>query len=115
MRLPSRVLDTALSGLRLVPAAVFLAAGVSKLADPASFAKALALYQLLPSGTEAAFGVALALVEVLAGSLLLVGAEVRVAGRTAQGLLVLFIVGRVDQPSSGIDHTMRLHRDGRTY
>lgn len=69
----NRLHDGGLLLARLVLGGTFLYASLDKVADPAAFARAIANYRLLPSGSEGFLAAILPWVEALAGGLLLLG------------------------------------------
>lgn len=76
---------------RLLPAGVFLFAAYDKVWDPANFAASMATYDLLPLWAINAASVSLAWLEMLVGTLLLIGLLTRAAALWACALLVFFI------------------------
>ena len=85
MRPPSRLLIM----FRIALAAVFLVAGVFKLADLEAFAVSIGNFGILPDGLVAAAALLLALAEVLAAVLLLLGKPLGLWLIT--GMLLLFM------------------------
>ncbi|MCA1990393.1 MAG: DoxX family membrane protein [Desulfarculus sp.] len=76
---------------RLITAGVFLFAAYDKVWDPANFAASMATYDLLPLWAINAASVSLAWLEMLVGTLLLIGLLTRAAALWACSLLVFFI------------------------
>ncbi len=76
---------------RLITAGVFLFAAYDKVWDPANFAASMATYDLLPLWAINAASVSLAWLEMLVGTLLLIGLLTRAAALWACALLVFFI------------------------
>ncbi|GAB2937321.1 DoxX family membrane protein [Micromonospora polyrhachis] len=80
---------------RLGLAAVWLAAGGSKVGDLAGSGRAVNAYQVMPYDLAMVVGAALPLVEIALGVLLLVGLATRLAAGISAALLVVFIAGIV--------------------
>src|ERR687886_641750 len=78
---------------RLVLAAVWLAAGLSKITDLDASVRAVRAYRILPEFAAQLAGAGLPAIEVLLGVLLLVGAGVRVCATVSAMLLAVYIVG----------------------
>ncbi len=78
---------------RLLLAAVFGAAGWSKVFDLAASGRAVNAYQLMPFATAKVVGAALPMIELLLAALLLAGLATRLAAAVAGGLLVVYIAG----------------------
>jgi uncharacterized membrane protein YphA (DoxX/SURF4 family) len=78
---------------RLGLAALFLAAGLLKVADPAENVRAVRAYEVLPEAVVPAVGYGLPFLEIGIGLLLLVGLAVRFAAVVSAVLMVAFIVG----------------------
>ena len=76
--------------LRLVLGGLLLLAGVTKLADRASFRAAVAEYEVLPGGLERPFAALLPWVETALGVLLLLGLGTAVAAALATPVFVSF-------------------------
>jgi uncharacterized membrane protein YphA (DoxX/SURF4 family) len=81
------------TAVRLGLAAVWLAAGASKVGDLAAAGRAVNAYQVMPYDVAKVIGAALPFVELTLGVLLLVGLAVRVAAGISAALLVVFITG----------------------
>ncbi len=81
--------------LRTVLAALFLYAGVAKLADVRAFAADVANYRLLPAPLVAPFSATVPGVEIVCGLGLLYPRTVRAAAVLATALLVAFTVAAV--------------------
>lgn len=81
--------------LRVLLAAIFLYAGVSKLADVRTFASDVANYRMLPPIVVGAFAAAMPGVEVACGLGLLYGRTARAAALLATALLVAFTAAAV--------------------
>jgi uncharacterized membrane protein YphA (DoxX/SURF4 family) len=75
---------------RLLVAGVFLYASYDKVWDPANFARSVGTYDLLPLWAVQSVSVVLAWLEILVGSLLLLGWRTRAAALWASGLLTFF-------------------------
>jgi len=89
--------------LRVVVAAVFLAAALPKIADPRSFATDIDNYRMLPDALIGPFAVGLPLFEALIGIALITGVHARGAAVLASGMLVAFAVAMVQAIGRGID------------
>jgi uncharacterized membrane protein YphA (DoxX/SURF4 family) len=79
--------------LRLVLGTVVLAAGLLKITQPETSARAVRAYQLLPYDVAGYVGYALPIVEVAIGLLLVVGLFTRVSAIVSGLLMVAFIIG----------------------
>jgi uncharacterized membrane protein YphA (DoxX/SURF4 family) len=90
--------------LRLGLGALFLAAGVAKLRDPAAFATEIANYRLLP-GLAAYLATALPMLELVLGATLLLGTATwrRAAALASAGLLIVFTVAVSQVVARGIN------------
>jgi uncharacterized membrane protein YphA (DoxX/SURF4 family) len=75
---------------RLVVAGVFLFAAYDKVWEPAKFAASVAQYDLIPLWAVNAGSVVLAWLEIMVGSMLLLGLYTRAAAAWASMLLVFF-------------------------
>jgi uncharacterized membrane protein YphA (DoxX/SURF4 family) len=78
---------------RLVLAAVWLAAGISKITDLDGSVRAVRAYRILPEIAVQAVGAGLPAVELLLGVLLLAGAGVRAGAVVSAVLLAAYLVG----------------------
>lgn len=78
---------------RLGIAAVWLAAGASKVTDLAASGRAVNAYRLMPYDVAQAVGAALPFVEIALGVLLLIGLATRLAAGVSAAVLVIFIAG----------------------
>lgn len=94
-RPPPRVLDGVGILARLGLAAAWLVSGALKVVDPAQTRIAVRAYEVLPLGLVGPVTTALPLVELMLGTLLLVGAFTRWAALTSVALLVVFMLGVV--------------------
>ena len=88
---------------RLVLGAVFLTASVNKIADPVSFARAVAGYRLVPGELVNFFAVTLPWVEAVCGVLLLSGQWVRSAALVVTSLVLMFILAVGISMGRGLD------------
>ena len=79
--------------LRLALGGVFVIAGALKLWDPASFAKDIANYRILPDGLVNLAAITLPWIEVLAGGMLMAGLWKRSSALLIAILLALFLAG----------------------
>lgn len=102
--LPSyrRILPWAGTAARVLLAAVWAWAAVSKMGDPAASARAVRAYQLLPEWLAKAVGYGLPFLEIGLAVLLLAGLATRVAAAVSAGLLVVFLVGIVSAAARGL-------------
>lgn len=87
------MLDHVGTVVRLGLAAVWLTAGVGKVADPGAFTVSVKAYQLFPDGVASLVAATLPLVEVAFGLLLLLGVGTRLLGVLSGLLLVVYIAG----------------------
>ncbi len=78
---------------RLVTGCVWFVAGALKLPDLPSSVRAVRAYDLLPEAIVPAVGTALPIVEVLLGSMLILGVLTRFAGAVSALLFIAFIIG----------------------
>jgi putative oxidoreductase len=90
-------------GLRLLVAAVFLAAAIPKVLDPASFATDIDNYRVVPDALIGPMAVVLPLVETTIGLALVTGLYARGAAILASGMLVTFAIAMVQAIARGID------------
>jgi putative oxidoreductase len=88
---------------RVALAAIFLYAGLPKVAHPQAFLASVRNYDILPNAIVPAFALILPMVEVLAGALLLLGVWIRPSGLVIGGMLVAFIVAIASALARGID------------
>jgi uncharacterized membrane protein YphA (DoxX/SURF4 family) len=77
--------------VRLAAAAIWLVAGIAKIADLTSFKQEVAAYDVPPSGLVEPIAYALPFVEVALGVYLLIGLLVRPAALLSTALMLLFI------------------------
>jgi uncharacterized membrane protein YphA (DoxX/SURF4 family) len=75
---------------RVIVAAVWIAAGASKIGDLAASGRAVNAYELFPVGAGRVIGAALPLVELTIGTLLLLGVATRLAAWLSAALLASF-------------------------
>jgi uncharacterized membrane protein YphA (DoxX/SURF4 family) len=76
---------------RLILGALFLYAGIPKIADPHGFAQAVYNYRLLPGYLIAPAAIVLPFIEVLIGASLLLGIFTQGGALVVSGLLVVFL------------------------
>jgi uncharacterized membrane protein YphA (DoxX/SURF4 family) len=88
--------------VRVAAAAVWLVAGVAKIADLQHFDAQVMQYRLLPHVLAAPFAYGLPFVEVLVGLYLLVGLLVRPAAVLGCLLLVLFLIAQIQAWARGL-------------
>ena len=72
-------------------AAIFLAAGIAKIADPPGFAHEISNYKLLPGGAVNALALWLPWLEIVLGLCFFLGVYRKTAGRLAAILLLVFV------------------------
>lgn len=89
-------------GLRLVLAAVFAAAGASKLPDPAESVRAVRAYRLLPEAAVHAVAYGLPVLEVALAVLLFLGLVIRLAAVLSAVLLAVFLAGIASVAARGL-------------
>ncbi len=87
---------------RLLAAAVWLVAGVSKIADLEHFHAQVHAYKLLPGALEAPFAYALPFVEVGLGLYLAVGLLIRGAAALSVVLMIVFIAAMAQAWARGL-------------
>lgn len=92
MRLPRRSVPYALLVARLVVGAIFLIAGLDKVAAPGAFADAVRAFHLLPSSLVLPFAFVVPWLELLVAAYLLAGFMCRFAAGAAIVLLGMFVV-----------------------
>ena len=78
--------------LRFALGGIFVFAGAEKIIDPATFAKSIGNYQLLPPDWVNLLAITLPWIETLAGGLLMTGVWRRANAVILAGLLVVFLV-----------------------
>ena len=88
---------------RLVLGGTFLYASLDKIADPAAFARAIANFHLLPSGSEGFVAAILPWIEALAGGLLLLGLMTAGASLVVAALSATFAVAITSALWRGLD------------
>lgn len=81
------------TAVRLGLAAVWLAAGATKVGDLGASARAVHAYELTSYEVSALIGAALPFVEIALGLLLLAGLATRLLAAVSAGLLVIFMAG----------------------
>ncbi|GIW07108.1 MAG: hypothetical protein KatS3mg060_1913 [Dehalococcoidia bacterium] len=89
---PLNLLDWLLVVCRLVVGAIFLLAGLAKLAEPGSFSAAIVAYGVLPVGLVYWVSLLFPWLELFLGLMLITGMFTRAAAWAAIGLLLLFCV-----------------------
>ena len=89
--------------VRLVTGGVWIYAGALKLPDPAQSVAAVRAYQLLPSSFVSPVGQLLPILEVVVGTLLVLGLLTRFAAVVSAGLFIMFIVGIASVWARGIE------------
>lgn len=98
----SRWVTALLVVARLGLAALFLAAGLLKVADPGANVRAVRAYDVLPEPVVPAVGYGLPFLEIGLGVLLLVGLAVRAVAVVSAVLLVVFLAGVVSAWARGL-------------
>ena len=78
---------------RLIVGAVELLAGLSKFSDPAGNVRAVRAYQILPESIVPTVGHALPTIEIVIGSLLILGLFTRAMGIVSSLFFLAFIIG----------------------
>lgn len=102
-RIPSRVRAAIVIALRLLIAAVFLAAAIPKLGDPAAFAEAIANYHVLPDALLGPSAVALPAIELVVAIALITGVHARGAALLSLAMLLVFVAAESQALARGID------------
>jgi protein-disulfide isomerase len=87
---------------RVVLAAVWIYAGISKIGDPGQFLVAVKAYQLLPDWIARAVAYGLPVLEIGFGVLLLAGLATRLVGALSALLLVVFEIGVISAAARGL-------------
>ncbi|MDP4173359.1 MAG: MauE/DoxX family redox-associated membrane protein [Bacteroidota bacterium] len=77
---------------RLIPGVIFIFAGMEKISDPTSFAKAIYDYKIFPELLINFFALAIPWIEVVSGLLLVFGIWVRENAFILNALLLVFII-----------------------
>lgn len=88
-----RALDWAGTLARLILGGVLLIAGLLKVGHPGQSARAVQAYQLLPFDVARLVGYGLPLVEIIVGSLLILGLLTRGAAVLGTMLMLAFVIG----------------------
>lgn len=88
--------------LRLVLAAIWGYAGLSKITDPEATVRAVRAYQLLPESVVSVVGYGLPFVEIGLAILLVLGIATRVLGGVCALLFVAFLVGIISAAARGL-------------
>ena len=89
--------------VRLVTGGVWIYAGALKLPDPAQSVQAVRAYQLLPSSVVSTVGQLLPILEVVIGTMLVLGLLTRGAAVVSALLFVAFIIGIASVWARGIE------------
>jgi uncharacterized membrane protein YphA (DoxX/SURF4 family) len=87
---------------RLVAAGVWLAVGITKIADLEQFRSQVHAYALLPGALEAPFAYALPFVEVVLGLYLVVGLLIRPAALVGCFLMIVFVAAMAQAWARGL-------------
>lgn len=88
---------------RLIIGGVFVYASVHKILDPADFAQAIRNYQLAPAALTNLAAIVLPWLELIAGSLLILGVQTRSSAVVTTCLLAVFLVGLYRAYFIGLD------------
>ncbi len=99
---PARIRDGIGLAARLLLGGVFLVAGGLKVGHPAVSARAVQAYQILPFDVAAYVGYALPVLEVVLGTLLVLGLFTRPSAVVGAVLLVVFMAGIVSVWARGL-------------
>lgn len=102
-RVPVGVRRAIVIALRVAVAAVFVLAALPKLADPASFARDIDNYRMLPDVLVGPLAVALPVLELVVAAALLTGVHAAGAAVIAAGMLGAFAIGMAQAMARGID------------
>lgn len=89
--------------LRIIVGGVFIWAGILKILDPLEFAQSIRNYRIFPQSISFFLALALPWVEVISGSLLILGIFHRSSALLISSLLVLFLVLVVITMARGLD------------
>lgn len=89
-------------GIRLLAAAIWIAAGVAKIGDLEHFHAQVHAYRLLPTAFELPFAYALPFVEVAVGTYLAVGLLIRPAAILSCALMVAFVAAMAQAWARGL-------------
>jgi uncharacterized membrane protein YphA (DoxX/SURF4 family) len=89
--------------LRVALGAVFIVASLDKIQNPEAFATTIANYRLLPYTVINGVAIALPWLEVLTGSLLVLGVWIRANTMIAWGLLLVFSIAISQALARGLD------------
>src|SRR5579875_1309390 len=87
---------------RLLLAAVWIWAAVSKLSDPLQFVQAVRAYDATPDWLSRAIGYGLPVLELCLGIVLAVGIMVRISAIVSGLLFVVFLIGIIQAAARGI-------------
>ena len=94
---------TALFGLRVGMAAVFIGAAVPKLLEPDLFASNIFNYQMLPPWGVNALAIGLPWLELVVGICLLLGLWTRASALIVSGLMVVFVIAFTSAKARGLN------------
>jgi protein-disulfide isomerase/uncharacterized membrane protein YphA (DoxX/SURF4 family) len=89
--------------VRLVLAAVWAWAALSKIGDPRRFVQVVRAYDATPEWLSKAIGYGLPTLELVLAVLLLLGLITRYAAAVSAGLLVIFLIGIVQAAARGLE------------
>ncbi len=102
-RIPPKAQRMIVLGLRLVIAAVFVAAAVPKLLDPVAFAQDIENYHATPESLIGPLAVALPVLELVVAAALITGVHAPGAALVAAVMLLVFAGGMAQAIARGID------------
>ena len=81
--------------LRVLLGIVFLVAAVPKIADPAGFARSISYYRLVPDGAINLMALILPWLELLSGSVLVLGGRLTRPALTLVGLMLIAFIAAI--------------------
>lgn len=88
---------------RLVVGGAFIYAGILKMLGPVEFADAIASFQLVPDVWIGLVALGLPPLEVVAGAMLIIGCQVRMAALTILGMTVVFAAALIQALARGLE------------
>lgn len=88
---------------RLIIGAVFIFAGIEKIASPEAFAKSIQNYQILPIAIINIMALILPWLELIAGLFLVFGIRIKSSSAIVGGLLVIFIIAILSAMMRGLN------------
>ncbi len=105
MRMQNKSLDRSLQLLKWLIAALFIFAGISKILDPATFAKDIDNYRMLPYLLVTLMAIILPWLEVLCGIFLIIGNWKKGAAFLLLLLTFMFLIAISSAMARGLDIT----------